>query len=436
MKFNKLEDIEIDEDSLGAVVCEDERVKEYHTQTEEIFYICTLFTLVFAIILLVVMVWSVRTKIDAALEKNHANLAALALTGLVFTNFVLGVDIRNTILVIQGKHEYAEYSDFKFANVYSLIFEIITTVLDLIAALGAWLIVLYLRLHLGKCCCEYRSCSDKCALRLVALLCVAPLLCFVTHCGYITIGWVTHAQQLAPVIFVYAISFFYYFIVFRQLYKVLSKVSISCPEIWLYPFQYCYEKLSCVHRCMGRDGQSRNGEETPQQERSNGSDRERSPLLAQTGRHPSPASENQLATVEEHKFNLIAFFIEIQAGFFLAGAEFFVIYSLEQLPIALVSVPIGIYHAIQLAFVLITGLFTYKLISKPEQANSQRVTNQGNTRQQDTSQVATNQGNTRQQDTSQVATNQGNTRQQDTSQVATNQGNTRQRGTSYGATNQ
>ena len=118
-KFNKLEDIEIDEESLGAVVCEDERVKDYHTQTEETFYICTLWTLVFAIVLLVVMVWSVRAKIDATLEKNHANLAAFALTGLVFTNFVLGVDIRNTILVIQGKHEYAEYSDFKFTNVYS-----------------------------------------------------------------------------------------------------------------------------------------------------------------------------------------------------------------------------------------------------------------------------------------------------------------------------
>ena len=125
-KFNKPEDIEIDEDSLGAVVCEDERVKEYHTQTELTFYICTVFTLVFAIILLVVMVCSVREKIDAAIEmrKNHANLAALALTGLVFTNFVLGVDIRNTILVAQGNHEYAEYSDFKLGNVWILLFQV------------------------------------------------------------------------------------------------------------------------------------------------------------------------------------------------------------------------------------------------------------------------------------------------------------------------
>ena len=92
-KFNKPEDIEIDEDSLGAVVCEDERVKEYHTQTELTFYICTFCAPFFAIILLSVMFYSVREKIDTALERNHANLTALALTGLVFTNFVLGVDI-------------------------------------------------------------------------------------------------------------------------------------------------------------------------------------------------------------------------------------------------------------------------------------------------------------------------------------------------------
>ena len=420
-KFNKLEDIEIDEESLGAVVCEDERVKDYHTQTEETFYICTLWTLVFAIILLVVMVWSVRAKIDATLEKNHANLAAFALTGLVFTNFVLGVDIRNTILVIQGKHEYAEYSDFKFTNVYCLSFEIITTGLDLIAALLAWALVLYLRLCLCKGCFRAVSCSDKRALRLVALLCAAPLVCLVTHCGYIIIGWVTHAQDLAPVIFVYALSFFYYFITFRQLYKVCSKVSIFCPELWLlYPFKYFYEKY-----CVRRDGENeanpvrRDGENEANhvRRRSNGSGREREHILA-------PADESQLATDEEHRqtlkpdFNFTAFFIEIQAGIILAGAEFFVIYSLEQLPIALVSVPIGIYHAIQLAFVLITGLFTYKLISKP---NSQGITNQGNMGQQDASQGATNQGNTRQQDASQGATNQGNTRQQGASYGATNQ---------------
>ena len=87
------------------------------------------------------MVWSVRAKIDAAIEmrKNHANLAALALTGLVFMIFVLALDIQSTKLVYQGKHEFTEYTDFSFGKVYSLSFEIVVTAFD---ALVHWLLCL------------------------------------------------------------------------------------------------------------------------------------------------------------------------------------------------------------------------------------------------------------------------------------------------------
>ena len=125
------------------MICEDERVKEYHTPAVLTFYIiCTVCTPFFAIILLVVMVCSVRAEIDAAIEmrKNHANLAALALTGLVFMIFVLALDIQSTKLIVQGKHEFSEYSDFRYRQVYSLEFEIFTTACDAAFVLGALLI--------------------------------------------------------------------------------------------------------------------------------------------------------------------------------------------------------------------------------------------------------------------------------------------------------
>ena len=111
------------------MVCEDERVKEYHKDTVLTFYAITTCGPFFTIILLVVMVCSVRTKIDAALEmrKNRANLAALVLTGLVFVIFVLALDIQSTKLVYQGKHEFTEYTDFSFGKVYSLSFEKVVT---------------------------------------------------------------------------------------------------------------------------------------------------------------------------------------------------------------------------------------------------------------------------------------------------------------------
>ena len=124
------------------------------------------------------------------------------------------------------------------------------------------------------------------------------------------------------------------------------------------------------------------------------------------------------------------------AGILPVTIEIAVVYSLVELPITLVCAPIGIYRTIQLAFVVITGLFTYKIISKPEQDTRYVANNQGNTDQQDTNEGATNQGNTGQQDTNEGATNQGNTGQQDTNEGATNQGNNGHWVTRYGATNQ
>ena len=380
-KFNKPEDIEVDHESLGAVVCEDERVKEYHTQTELTFYAIAACGPIFAIILLVVMVCSVRTKIDAALEmrKNHANLAALVLTGLVFVIFVLALDIQSTILVYQGKHEFTEYTDFSFEKVYSLSFEKVVTALDALVALVALLIVVCLLVRLCiSCCCKCNCCSEICALRLLASLCVAPLLCIATHCGYIIIGWVTHDQQHTAAIFIYTISFFYYFIFFRQMYIMLSNL---------------------LKYCCGKQTDEQNMDE----ERKDDSDRETIPL------HPRQISGESESMPN---FNFTVFFIEIVAGILPVGIEIAVVYSIVELPVTLVRAPIGIYRIIQLAFVIVTGLFTYKIIIKPDKAttqgtqtnetpaNSQGATNQENTGPRGTSYGATNQGNTGQRVTS------------------------------------
>ena len=61
-------------------------------------------------------------------------------------------------------------------------------------------------------------------------------------------------------------------------------------------------------------------------------------------------------------FNFTAFFIEIYLGVIPFGAHFFVTYSLVAIPVSLTDAPTEIYHIIQLAFINITGLLTYKFI--------------------------------------------------------------------------
>ena len=123
-------------------------------------------------------------------------------------------------------------------------------------------------------------------------MCFAPIFFVASHSGYIIIAHVYDTQHAGPATSWYIISFFYFFISFRQLYKILST------------------------KCR-----------------------------------------NFITT-----FNCFAFFIETLFAILLVGAELAVIIILVLLPATLTAVSTDVYHIAQLAFVIITGLFTYKFI--------------------------------------------------------------------------
>ena len=301
-KVNNADDIDIDDSSLAAAVCEDEQNKEYAATAIAFFIICGLLFPIFSIILLAVIILSSRSRIGPVIseEQNHANLAALALTGLVFSTFVVVLDIM--VLVVQEKHE--------FPTIHSnLIFITITTVLDAIAVLVAYSALAYIALACINALLHFRchKCLKLQNVWLVILMCFAPLFCIVSHSGYIIVAWLSDTQHGGPAIFFYIISFLYYFIIFRQLYK------------------FCNRKLPETRRCP------------------------------------------------KASFNPFIFFIEFLLGVILVGAEALVIYSLTALPVTVTTAPtVGSLasfpgrtrsaNVFQLAFLIITGFFTYKFI--------------------------------------------------------------------------
>ena len=247
---------------------------------------------------------SSRAKISAVInkEQNHANLAALALTGLVFSTFVVVLDFVAVGLVVQEKHDFPTIH----SNLYSLI---IVTILDAIGVLVAYTAVACIALAYINTLLHFRcpKCSKPQIVWLVIFMCFAPPFCLASHSGYIIVAWLSDTQHGGPAIFFYVISFLYYFIIFRQLYK------------------FCNRKLP------------------------------------ETRRHPKAS------------FNPFVFFIEILLGVILVGAEAFVIYSLIVLPITVTTAPtVGSLasfpgrtrsaNVFQLAFLIITGFFTYKFI--------------------------------------------------------------------------
>ena len=394
--FNALDDIEIRYNSLGTVICEDKQDKEYNTGSVTAFLTCGVLIPFIVSFLMVMMIWSSRAKIVPALNKkqNHANLAALVLTGLLFSTFVVMLDFVALELVVQGKHEFDKYSDF--GKVSSLYFVIITTVFDAAIVLAAYFMLFCLGCFV---CCrkEHKPTQSQ---WMLASTCIAPLFCIASHSGYIIVAWVSDTKHAGPVTFAYIISFFYYFIVFRQLYTILSKNKLTA-HFELYCC-CCFPKISkayrtLVHRIRGRKKQpselqylpsgggksdqpdSLESQGNPSVQEEGPSDEEESTVrlvqeVSIKGKGDKPESDTQTTAVRNGRketpedsqststFNFTAFFMEICLGVIPVGAHIFVIYSIVAIPVSLTDAPTDIYHIIQLAFIIGTGLFTYKLI--------------------------------------------------------------------------
>ena len=339
--FNNPDDIRIDDNSLGTAVCEDEHEMEYDGSTVRVFMSCNVvFSFFCVIFLLPMMVGSVCSKIDAAInkEQNHANLAAFVLTGLVFSTFVVVLDIIALVLIVEGKHEFSRHS-----NVSSLTFVIITAVFDAIAVLIAYIILIYLGLSkriqekilkcgekiVAACCKKIVEDEQSWNLWIVASMCFAPLFCIASHSGYIIVAWVSDTPHAGPVTSFYLISFLYYFIIFRQLYKLFSKVKpTSCPLLCCCSYLFC-----CCYSKKDEGGGGGGG----------------------------GGGEGKGGEGKESTFNVSAFFIVTSLALIPVGMEVYMIYSLKALPAIVSAAPTGVYHIVQLAFIVITGFFTYKL---------------------------------------------------------------------------
>ena len=193
------------------------------------------------VILIVVLVKSLRTQIRLKLmnRRNHANLAAIALTGVIFSLYVLGMDIAALVYGFAGKHELHKYS---IQVTYSNTVILLTTVIDFIpisVSLGAFFLLYCCEAESKKCFMNYCfkiffSCifpdqndtfptDEEKELWILSLLLTAPLVCLSTHASYIIIAWISDPQHASSATFIALLSFFYYFISFRQLYNALSK---------------------------------------------------------------------------------------------------------------------------------------------------------------------------------------------------------------------
>ena len=433
-QFNNPDDIKIDDTSLPQAVCDDKHEEEYNNADKIVTFLsCGLVIPITFTLVLILLLRSIREPMRVAITKpkNHAYLVALALTGMVFTGFVLVMDICALVFTVEGRHEFTMHTSIR--KEYSLLFVVITTALDALPILHSCIVVVYLRI-LACTCCEtnhnvlrnyFEAClypifgkikikgttedhGEEFKVWIVTTLCFAPLFCIASHSGYIVVSWVADTEHATSITIIYILSFLYYFISFRHLYIVFGDTKQVCPEAYLIailflklynwlcfacncfwccccrcwgngsnvdlPNDFCklcsflfctcctcytcclkrykHERDTCRGKCYNCCEVYKNQLEEDVEDQELGS-----PISAQKDRKNKHSKA---------PFNLPAFFIGIWIGIFLSSVEAVIILGFVLIPITLDKAPIDIYHIIQLVFIVLTTLITYKFFNVGE----------------------------------------------------------------------
>ena len=336
-KFNNLRDIVVVETPASAVCVQD--VKDEFKTDDKLyaFFALMVFLPIAVVTLIYVIVKSLRTQIRLKLRKarNHANLAALALTGVVFSFYTLAMDLLALVHGYKGEHEL--FIKYNITLPSTTTFILVITIIDFIPT-----VIITFGIILFLCCSRYKdtfcwikSCYKLCCcclfpnhqelidcekeLWILTLLFIAPLVCLASHAGYIVLAWICDHSHANSATFIILLSFFYYFFSFRQIY-------------------YCNCRCFCSNNIP--------------------SDVEACGAVYQEEQE----EQEQLESITT-KFNICRFTFElIIVAPVLATSEGFLLFAIGWLPVSSVAAASFIFQGLQLGLLILAVLITYKVL--------------------------------------------------------------------------
>ena len=159
--------------------------------------------------------------------------------------------------------------------------------------------------------------ESKAWLLLISL--IAPLVCCGTHGGFVVMAWSSDPDEASSLAVVFTLSFFYYFIGFRQLYIRIS--SLSCFKLESITTSELFESIRDV----------------------------------------SIELEEYHNNLRE--MNLPVLVCELFSVPFFMGIQALIVFSYYYLPGPISSVPLNVMNLLQLVLFVGTGLITYKLFT-------------------------------------------------------------------------
>ena len=391
-QYNNLDNVEVPDDNAYAVkaipVLDINDIYYKHVNTYFSFTI--VFPIPIIIMLTVVCFKGARLQLRVKLNNPsyYPSFAALATMGMLFSFFVISLDICALFWAF-GTHINETGNELKQSGLNSTIeshyIAIGTLVVDVVATLlSCAIFTVGLLLECGLFCCNKNidnsanvcfhiwlwpifCCSSPQQSRskekmnwILAATCIAPIICFGSHIGFVVLAWLADPNHAGSVSVIYIFMFFYYYITLKAFYQLLidgKTGCLTCCRNAGVAQNCCY---SCCCSCLLKFPKINNG------------DFEHQLLYELHGLNdlesPEKEVENREKVFPDTHISFWAILLTVIFGMLLASLQVYSIASLVLLPLigVIEDTPNYILSLFQVAVFLLTAVITYTVLTAEE----------------------------------------------------------------------
>ena len=341
----------------------------------------------------------VQIRLKLTDRKWHPTFASLIVIGLCFCIFVVGLDFcalawahewrdakndhgPQSTWIDENNQTHRIHSSIAFNALYA------TIAIDSGAALFAFISFIgycyaghyrhdstfcerILKLFFKYCFrCTFRSKghvgvenAEERIMWLLTTTTFAPLICFSTHIGYIILAWLADPSHGGAVLIIYTLSFFYFHIVFKQIYHIF-KDKLMTRKVGMKKPRYlggedCCNCLSCCNcfDCKATEWQYQLApKETDNSEMIDVLDT----AAEEHEKHESNHIEDDNTT--QHTFSYSALFWLFGIGLFLGGFYVYAISAFTTLPLlgVIEDTPLYMLNLFHISVLIVSFFLTYK----------------------------------------------------------------------------
>ena len=389
-QYNSLDQISVsDADAYAVKAVPVLDIKTIYDQSVNTYFsFCIVFPIPIIIMLTVVCFKGARLQLRVKLNNPHnfPSFAALATMGMLFSFFVVSLDICALVWAFYphiGKQENELLQSGFNSTIESHRITIGTLIIDAVTTLFSCIMFAAgLVVECGHFCCKQEcdkclSCCFRfwlspifCCSKLeqsrskekmnwiLAATSIAPVVCFGSHIVFVVLAWLADPKHAGAVSVIYIFMFFYYYVTLKAFYQLLIDGKTGCLTC-------CGDKVpkntccSCCCSCLLKF--------KPQHE----------PLYELTSLLESPEKEieNREEVFPDAHISFWAIFLTGIFGMLLASLQVYSITSLVLLPLigVIQDTPNYILSLFQVAVFLLTAVITYIVLTAEEPVERELV---------------------------------------------------------------